>query len=120
MPTHGDPQMREVYAEALAGADLASKSLLGSGGSEGNLASNAALESTRPSIETAASWTRVQESEPSLTDQALIQPGPLASTKGSPSQEPNVRMGEATATSTKPIDALVRISVRRIKVSMAP
>jgi hypothetical protein len=52
MPTHGDPQMREVYAEALAGADPASKSLLGSGGSEGNLASNAALESTRPSIET--------------------------------------------------------------------
>jgi len=64
--------MREVYAEALAGADPASKSLLASGGSEGNLASNAALESTRPSIETAASWTCVQESEPSVTDQALI------------------------------------------------
>ena len=112
MPTHGDPQMREVYAEALAGADPASKSLLASGGSEGNLASNAALESTRPSIETATSWTRVQESEPSVTDQALIQPGPLASTKGSPSQEPNVRMGEATATSTKPLPGQHRADVR--------
>jgi hypothetical protein len=85
-----DQQMRDLYEGALSGAAPEWKSLIGSGGNEGNLASNAALESTRPSIATSASSTRTHVSESPLTDQALMEPGARSSTNGSPSTEPNV------------------------------
>jgi hypothetical protein len=77
-------EMQRIYAEALEAADPEWKALLGNAGSEGNLASNASLDITRPF--TATSGVRSRFQEPFENTQA----SPLM-TKGSPSSTPYVR-----------------------------
>lgn len=90
-----DAAQKKLYEAALAGAAPEWKALLGSGGTDGNLASNAALESTRPSMPISDELARVQESEPSRNTQAS--PGTQAN--GSPSTDPNLISGEVKRTS---------------------
>ncbi len=82
-------QQKAIYDDALEAAGPEWKALLGKGGSDGNLASNASLDSTRASIPASAEWTRTHE--PSRTDQA----SPGVQSTGSPSMV--AKTGAATS-----------------------
>lgn len=95
----GDPRkaelenrMREIYSQALAAADPEWKAVVGSGGVPGNLALNAALESTRPSIAISDELAGAQ------APLASTQASPGAYTKGAPSTVPNVNVIGRTIT----------------------
>jgi hypothetical protein len=79
--------MRRIYEAALATADPEWKALLGRAGSEGNLASNASLDITRP-------FAAISEAHSGLHAPLMNnQPSAVASenTNGSPSNTPNLR-----------------------------
>jgi hypothetical protein len=92
-----EQKMREIYEEALANSSPQWKALLGNAGSLGNLASNAALSSTRPSIPTSAESAAAQPS----ALQTHASPG--AQTNGSPSNTPNFTPAAIASSPTEDI-----------------
>lgn len=84
-----DAKQRELYSAASATLPPEWKALIGKGGSEGNLASQASLDRTTPSMPISDELPRRQE--PSEKTQA----SPGTQTQGSPSMMPNLRDSEA-------------------------